>query len=90
MYAVRTLVVTKLMKRVKMTNTPPAEPPLDTYDERMEAYAELLLISNMRLYDVMLNVFSELAGNDEAQALRAKHMDNQFYYPPVVVPDDAD
>lgn len=53
-----------------------------------DAFLELLLISNMRLYDVMLNVFAEMAGEEKANLLRSYHMENKFFYPPVRYGDD--
>ena len=43
---------------------------------------EHLLISNMRIYDVLLALFSEQTNEDTANALRAQHMRGEFFYPP--------
>lgn len=53
-----------------------------------DAFLELILFANMRLYDVMLNIFAEMAGEEKANLLRTQHMQNKMFYPPVMFGDD--
>lgn len=55
------------------------------------AFLEHILISNIRLYDVMLTLLDEVAGNEAGNKLRAMHMRGEYFYPPVDVPiEDPD
>lgn len=54
------------------------------------AFLEHILISNIRLYDVMLTLLDEIAGNEAGNKLRAMHMRGEYFYPPVDVYEEPE